>query len=178
MEIWNSISGYEGLYEISNYGAVKSLSKVWISGNNRKCSHEGKLLNQFCDAVGYRFVGLYKDKKIKYLKVHRLVASAFCENIENKPQVNHKDGDKSNNYYENLEWCTAKENTQHAIKTGLMPSQRKKGESPKAKRVINAETGEVFNCVEDAANSLLLNKSTLTNWLNGQSTNKSNMRYL
>lgn len=105
-EIWKSVKGYEGLYEVSNTGNVKSLSK-------------NKILNPCLHKKGYMFVTLTKNKKTKHKYVHRLVADAFIENKLLKTQVNHIDGNKTNNKVENLEWCTDEENTKHAYESGL-----------------------------------------------------------
>ncbi len=106
-EIWKDIKGYEGLYQVSNYGKVKSLKR-----NNEK------ILKVFSDN-NYLNVDLFKNKKKRRYKVHRLVAIAFIPNIDKKTEVNHIDGDKENNFVGNLEWCTSSENMQHAFKTGL-----------------------------------------------------------
>lgn len=114
-EIWKDIKGYEGLYQISNFGRVKSLKRKTL---NSKCLYD-KILNNRINHNGYFMIFLSKNKKIKGFRINRLVAEAFLPNPNNKPQVNHKDGNKTNNRIDNLEWCTAKHNTQHAIKNGL-----------------------------------------------------------
>ena len=106
-EEWKDIAGYEGLYQISNFGHVKSLHS------------NGRVLKLHEDKGGYLTVCLFWKCKYKCCKVHRLVASAFIANPENKPTVNHIDGNKKNNRVDNLEWATHKENIVHANKTGL-----------------------------------------------------------
>lgn len=96
-EEWLQISGYEGLYEVSNYGRVKSLN--YLGHNKIQILKYGK------DKKGYLFVILQQKGKKRTFKIHRLVATAFLENPENLPQVNHRDEDKHNNYIGNLEWC-------------------------------------------------------------------------
>jgi hypothetical protein len=108
-EEWRSIRGYEGMYEISNLGRVKSLPRKYVKGGIRK-----KVI-----CKGYELVGLWKGEENYNAKVHRLVAEAFLPNPDNKPFVNHIDGNKRNNRIDNLEWCTPKENVAHATQTGL-----------------------------------------------------------
>ncbi len=111
LEIWKPIQDYEGLYEISNLGNARSLN----------FHREGKtrLLKQKETRDGYLETTLSKNGKPKYIRTHRLVAMAFCENPNNKPEINHIDGNKHNNSANNLEWCTSSENQKHAYKLGL-----------------------------------------------------------
>ena len=100
-ELWLPIKGYEGLYEVSNTGYVRSIRR-----NN-------KLLKYNSTSYGYKRVGLYKDGKQKFHTIHRLVAEAFIPNDNLLPEINHIDGDKQNNHVDNLEYCTAKYNINH-----------------------------------------------------------------
>ena len=117
-EIWKDIKGYEGLYQVSNLGYIKSLSKTKeIINNNKKyvkTIKEKELKGNFHQ--GYRTVGLVKNGKMKTTYIHRLVAEAFIPNPNNYPMVNHIDEDKSNNYYKNLEWCTCEYNNNYGNK--------------------------------------------------------------
>lgn len=105
-EVWKPIPGYEGLYEVSNKGRVKRLEQDIICKNGVKRHKKERILKGTVQNNGYLYVNLYDGPK----RVHRLVAEAFIPNPEGKPQVNHKDEDKTNNHVENLEWMTAKEN--------------------------------------------------------------------
>lgn len=111
-EIWKPLENYEGLYEISNLGRVKALVK---RGLNREL-----IRRSFKDvSTGYKTIQFTKNNVPLTLRVHRLVAKAFIPNPDNKPVVNHKDGDKMNCAASNLEWMTYSENTLHSFKNGL-----------------------------------------------------------
>ena len=122
-EIWQDIKGYEGFYKISNYGRIKSLSTEYKMPNGGIAKREGRILKQSKNKINnYRVVTLsYQGRKRFY--VHRLVAYTFIPNLKNFPQVNHIDGNKDNNNIWNLEWCSAKQNVQHAIKNNLRKNQ-------------------------------------------------------
>lgn len=122
-EIWKDIKGYEGYYQVSNLGNVKSLNrKVNVYENDciKKRPLQEKLIAKTKDKKGYIRVSLSKGYNHKCPLLHRLVAETFIPNPNDKPQVNHIDGNKSNNCVDNLEWVTNKENTQHAVKNGLI----------------------------------------------------------
>ena len=106
IEEWRPISGYEGLYEVSSYGRVRSLDRYIIDILGHRRLQKGKVLSSIKDKGGYLVVNLQG----RMFKIHRLVAQAFIPNQDNFPQVNHRDEDKTNNIAENLEWCTAKYN--------------------------------------------------------------------
>ena len=101
-EIWRPIPGYEGLYEVSSYGRVRSLDRFIVDSLGHRRFYKGKVLSPIKDKYGYLSVKLQKGNKHN---IHRIVAQVFIENIDNLPQVNHKDENKSNNRVDNLEWC-------------------------------------------------------------------------
>lgn len=106
-EIWKEIKGYEGYYEVSSYGKVKSKNKI---------------LKPFFNGKGYLYVNLCKDGKRETISIHRLIGIMFIPNPDNKPQINHIDGIKINNFVNNLEWTTNGENVKHAYSNNLMKS--------------------------------------------------------
>ena len=116
MEIWKDIPGYEGLYQVSDCGRIKSL-------NYRRTKQECIMKPRV--AHGYQYVKLFKDKLRKLVKVHRLVAQVFIPNPDNKPEVNHINGIKTDNRAENLEWTTHSENQLHAYRNGLQKQNSK-----------------------------------------------------
>lgn len=144
IETWADIEGYEGLYQVSTLGRVRSLDRITqctnCYGNKVDVTIRGKLLRGSKDFAGYLVVMLYGSKSRTTCKVHRLVAKAFISNPENKPEVNHIDGDKSNNYVDNLEWVTGSENKAHAYSIGLS----------KVVKVRCIDDGQVFNSMTSA----------------------------
>lgn len=111
MEIWKDIEGYEGLYQISNMGRIKSL------GNGSSNNSKEKILKSSKDRGGYLRVDLYKNGKGKALTIHRLVAIAFLPNPDNLPEINHKDENPQNNCVSNLEWCNRSYNINYGTRT-------------------------------------------------------------
>jgi hypothetical protein len=126
MEIWRDIEGYEGLYQVSNMGRVKSLERNVVKGKGGLYKIEEKILKSGKHSGGYLYVCLYNEGKIKYYTIHRLVANAFIPNPNNFPQVNHKDEDKTNNRVENLEWCDRKYNCNYGTHNERMAKSRSK----------------------------------------------------
>ena len=120
-EVWKDVEGYDGAYSVSNLGRVRSneiiVSRRTVGSYRRPCFIKKQTVMK---RKGYLIVTLSFNKKHKQVLVHRLVALAFISNPENKPQVNHIDGNKQNNCVSNLEWATDKENMIHASRHGLL----------------------------------------------------------
>ncbi len=142
-EIWKPVVGYEGLYEVSNLWNIRSL----IKNINRKMSS---------DKNWYKSISLYKESLWRTFKAHRIVAITFIPNPENKPQVNHKDGNKNNNSVNNLEWNTGSENQQHRFKVlkHIWPNTwyiwlKNKRSKKIQKYSLKWDLIEEFNCVMD-----------------------------
>lgn len=127
-EIWKDILEYEGKYQVSNFGEVKNIKT--------------KFILKPIDSHGYKYVHLCNSGKRKNKAIHRLVAIAFIPNPLNRLEVNHKDGNKTNNNVNNLEWCSRKENAVHMSRV-----LRKN-----CKKILCIETEEVFNSIDEAAN--------------------------
>lgn len=117
-EEWKAIKGYEGSFEISNHGNVRSLDRTIERRRYGKIFVKGQMMKQQTARNGYQFVYLTRDGSKKIGSVHRLVAQHFIEPVEGCPEVNHKDRDKKNNHVDNLEWSNSKLNSQHAVMTG------------------------------------------------------------
>ncbi|MBO7720014.1 NUMOD4 motif-containing HNH endonuclease [Candidatus Saccharibacteria bacterium] len=155
VEDWKPVVGFEGLYEVSNLGRVRSLPR---NGTRKKGT-----IRQFGNvANGYRAVLLARFGEHKNALVHRLVAEAFIPNPQNKPCVNHIDGDKWNNAVDNLEWCTYAENIAHSIR---VLHQHKN--SPLAVSVLCVETGVVYNSVAEAARKTGILRTAIHNCVGG-----------
>jgi len=152
-EIWKDVAGYEGLYQVSNLGNVKSITRMLKTKRNRwgqvdaKRTIKGRFLPVFDNGHGYKSVNFsLGNNKTKKYYIHRLVATAFIQNPYNMPEVNHKDLNKKNNNVDNLEWCSRKENINHAIRNGVDWSRGKK--------IMCVETGKVYR------NSIVAGKET------------------
>ena len=112
-EIWRPIKSYEGLYEVSNLGRIRSLGRITNYANGEKHLWKGRIMKIRKDKKGYLICNLSKNSKCKTFRVHRLVAQAVIPNPDNLPIINHKDENPSNNHVEKLEWCDAKYNTNY-----------------------------------------------------------------
>lgn len=175
-EIWKDIEGYEGLYQVSNKGRIKSVARVLQRKNGVKLPLPEKILSFTKSKPTKRHpkirysVQLWKENEKRLLSVHRVVAKAFIPNPKNKPQINHIDGDTTNNCIENLEWVTAQENVRHAFENGLIKPNLKalKSKALKAGEVIRGvhrETGGYaeFSSIHEAARALGVTVMSISN---------------
>ena len=169
MNLWNDteekfkpIKEFEGLYEAGNLGSIKSLIT-------------NRILKPADDSRGYNMLVLYKNKKANTKKVHRLVAETFIANLENKPQVNHINGIKTDNRIKNLEWVTSKENINHAETMGLYKLKRIEDSKRLSKQTLDLYTGIVFDSLKKACESLNLNYSTQRNTI---CNNNNRLQYI
>lgn len=175
-EIWKDIKGYEGSYQVSNTGKIKSLRRaveiIDKNGKSRISIYQEKVLKQGKDPNGYKRVGLALNGKDKTVKVHRIVAQTFIPNPENKPQVNHINGDKTDNNVNNLEWCTAKENIEKAFETGL----KKKGKEvynskPVYQFDLNMNFLKRYETITEASKETKILHSGISNCCSGRINN-------
>lgn len=122
-EIWRLVRHSKGMYKVSNFGRIKSVSRVVVRKRTGDKPLRGKILKTHTrntkEKSRYPLVYIYRKTKFVHIRVHTLVAEVFVPNPDKKPWVNHKDGNKLNNHASNLEWVTPKENAEHAIGRGL-----------------------------------------------------------
>ena len=164
--IWKPVVGYEGLYEVSNTGMVRSVERDIVNKNGFITHRQSRLLKARIIGRGYLSVALSKNNKVNYYSVHRLVAIAFIPNERNKIQVNHKDGIKTNNNVSNLEWTSQSENMRHALDNF---------DNKHLKRVMILETKEIFKSLAECARQKGLNQKCISECINGR--NKTHKKY-
>ena len=158
-EEWRPIKGYEGQYQVSNLGRVKSLGRYKRTKGNAIFWFDGRILKQYINNAGYLMIGLW-DEKIKRFLVHRLVAEAFIPNPDNLPQVNHRDENKTNNSVDNLEWCDCKYNINYG--TCIQRSKSKRG-----KPVICVEKGILYQSAHEASRQTGISRGNICNCCRG-----------
>ena len=144
-EIWKEIPGYEGYFEVSNLGNFRSKDRIIKYKQNGTRLYPGKPLKVELMQDGYSRIVLMKEAIRKRYMCHRLVAETFIPNPNNLPYVNHKDGNRSNNYVDNLEWCTQSENEQHSV--NILGKTMKGKTCPK--KVLCIETNVLYNSMNE-----------------------------
>ena len=153
-EVWKPIEGYEGLYQVSNMGRVKSLErKVWnCKGRGYYMTIHERIKKTSKDSWGYLRVALYKDGKVKNHLIHRLVGQAFLENPMGYDEINHKDENKQNNCVDNLEWCSHSYNNTYndkAKKAGKKAAEKLRGRK-QTEEQIKKKSKPVFSVDRDS----------------------------
>ena len=171
MEEWRPIKGYEGLYEISNLGRVKSLERIITRSDGVKQTIKSKILKGTRDKDGYLIVGLSKNYETKQFKVHRLVAETFISNPDNKPEVDHINTNRTDNVATNLRWCTHEGNCNNVL------SKKKRSEkigkdNPKSKKVVqltlDGDLVKVWDSAKDAVREEGFSDSHISNCCKGK----------
>ena len=156
-EVWLSVENWEDFYEVSSLGRVRSLSRSKKNGNN-KYLQKGKVLKLASFSNGYLFVQLPDKPRKECRLVHRLVAEAFIPNPDNKKEVNHISGDKTDNRVVNLEWATRSENLIHRHRVlGIVPDGCKN-----SKKIRCIETGQEFQSISECSRVMGLWKSQIS----------------
>lgn len=169
MEEWRDIEGYEGVYQVSNTGKVKSLERRVDYGHIKPLRRE-RILKPKIDKDGYRHVRLQRDGTSKHVRVCRLVAIAFIPNPNNLPFVNHKDEIKSNDTSTNLEWCTRQYNVNYG--TAKDRTRRKL-----YKKVYCGINGKIYESESHAAVDLEVSLQAISDCLHGRRKNKYNLKF-
>lgn len=164
-EIWADIDGFEGQYQVSNHGRIKSCDRILPHKTYGTWHIKERLLKQVITPYGYMSTSFHLGEgKMQTVRVHRMVAIAFIPNPMNLPQVNHIDGNKQNNHVSNLEWVTEQENTDHAWAHGLCDNVVKCKQVP----VINLDTGERFDSIADAERTFGKSNGAISHVLTGK----------
>ncbi|VXC99475.1 NUMOD4 domain-containing protein [Sphingobacterium multivorum] len=187
-EAWEDVIGYENLYQVSNLGKVRSLDKI-VSNGNGSFLKKGIVLKPYLDKDGYATVNLYKNRKKRLIRIHRLVAMAFIPNSNNKPAINHKNSIRDDNRVENLEWVSVSENNKHAFEYGnQIPNRGDKcwtfnidpNNHPSAKKVIHLSSGRIFGSLREATKELGIKYSSVLSKINLKSNgfNDTGLLYL
>lgn len=166
MEIWKDIEGYEGLYQVSNLGRVKSEDR-WVNNHGTMEFRKGRVLKEN-DNRGYKLVNLCVNNKKFKAKVHRLVAEAFVPNPENKPEVEHYNCDRGDNRACNLRWVTRTENMRNCITRGKLSDSKSKP----VYMVCADGTVMVFKSLLECSEQTSITRDTLYRNLNGGNSTK------
>ena len=178
-EEWRDVVGWEGLYQVSNLGRVKSLSRSIVYKDGREYTYPSKIIKNQKVSTGYRSVMFYGVNGKKQYYVHRLVAETFIPNPQNLVDVNHKDCCKTNNILINLEWCSRSDNIKHAYKNGLICAHMDEAIKKRSRPVIQyAPSGEFiseYSSANKAAKASGCNQGQISKYCRGE--NKKHSTY-
>lgn len=168
-EIWKDVVGFEGLYQVSNFGNVRSVTRFITRSDGKTYLKKRKQLKSFVTNKGYEYVMLNDFNSKQHLKtVHRLVAQAFVDNPDNLPIVNHKDENKLNNAATNLEWCTQSYNMTYNQVNRRVSSKLKGRQAHNAVRVIDESTGVIYSSKQQCAKQCKLRWNVLNDMITGK----------
>lgn len=170
-EIWKDIIGYEGYYQVSNLGNVKSLERYRKGNRNSLTFVRERILKRKIDKDGYAVYALCKDNKMYHFTSHKLVALVFIPNPSSYSQINHINGIKLDNSVSNLEWCDNSHNMKEAYRIGLSKARKSK-DNILSKKVVKLKNGlaiQQYDCIVDASKEHGLGKTAISNCLNGRS---------
>ncbi len=174
MEEWKDIKGYEGLYLISSYGRCKTTNFKPGYGRIPESSECILKIENPDYHQGYALVSLSKNGKKKKFRIHRLVAEAFIPNPNNYPCVNHIDGNKLNNNVNNLEWCTEKQNMEHAAKFNLV----NRGRQQYVKQLtLDGQVIKIYKSIREASRETNICRDSITKCLKGKQKQCGNFKW-
>lgn len=180
METWKDISGFEGHYQVSDHGKVKNISRIVHGKLNSLRRIPERILSPRYDGHHYNKVVLHKDGIRHDVKIHRLVALTFIANPENLPEVNHIDGNPLNNHVDNLEWCTRRQNTMHAISIGLQIIKRglnHPGIRPVIQYSLEGKVIKRFDYIRQAANETHVSEYAIAQCLRGDNKTSGGFKW-
>lgn len=163
-ETWKYIEGYNNTYTVSNLGNIKG--------------KRGNTLKPQLQKDGYYHIQLYLNGKAMGFLIHRLVITTFISPYIRGMEVNHIDGDKLNNKVSNLEWVEHKDNMSHAVINNLMKPEKLYNNKNACKKIINNESGIIYDSVCEASKSIGISQSHLSNMLKGRFRNTTSMSYI
>lgn len=180
-EIWRPIKGYEGIYDVSNLGRVRSHDKHTKHNYGGLKLQKGRILNPKKGTNGYVRVYLSdKNSKTKRFSIHRIVGNAFVENPQGKPQINHINSDRSDNRASNLEWVTNSENQKHAYKNGKQKPRKGKDNVLSIGVSVFNKGGTLiksYESISDAAKDLKCCRKAISNCCKGAKDNIKGMKF-
>lgn len=171
-ETWRDVVGYEGYYQVSNLGRVRSVERRVVRGNHTQLVHE-KILNQKNNSSGYLRVNLSRNNHVQQMFVHRIVAMAFVDNPASLPVIDHINGNKHDNSSSNLRWCTQSTNLHYTYSAGgrvaaIMSAEKREKQVRAVSRPVVRSDGREYPSVKEAAADLGLTPCAVSHVLNGR----------